>query len=208
VHPRPKAIVGRRLAQAAYTSVYGGAGVSSGPVLAGCALAGATLTIDFNATSLRGAPITWSAGASAAKQNTALYVLVGSPFPAWAQANHHTDWHQYKGPYEDGNEVGVEGWRAVDATVSGPAQLTVDLSALGGATPTALRYAFGTGGWGAPHLDRMCCGPTVDVTLEPCPMDSCPLHAGVAPFNLPGVPFLAEIAGGKCKCVAPQVCDA
>ena len=65
-----------------------------------------------------------------------------------------------------------------------------------------------TGGWGAPFLDRMCCGPTVDVTLQPCPMDSCPLHAGIAPFDLPGVPFLAEIAGGKCKCVAPQVCDA
>lgn len=213
VHPRPKAIVGRRLAQAAYSSVYGGSGVSTGPVLAGCSLVDSSLKITFNAELLKGQGITWSSNASAAKENTALYVLIGSPFPAWAEANHHTDWHQYEGPYAGGNEVGITGWKAIDAVVTGANELTADLSSLGGATPTALRYAYGTGGWGAPFINRMCCGPTVDVSLQPCPMGSCPLHSAALPANplsaLPGVPFLAEITGaGKCKCVAPQVCDA
>jgi len=211
VHPRPKMWVGQRLAQAAYATVYGGAALASGPVVSGCTLAGATLTLTFNATLLRGEKISWSKGASAAAETTALYVLVGAPFPSWAEATHHAaDWRSYKGPYAGGNEAGVEGWVAVDAAVSGDASLAVDLAPLGGAVPTAVRYAFGTGGWGAPFVNRMCCGPTTDVTLEPCAPDSCPLHAGGGGgglVRLPGVPFLAEIVEGKCRCMAPQVCD-
>jgi sialate O-acetylesterase len=208
VHPRAKAPVGRRLAQAAFATAYGGPGPASGPVFAGCALGASSLRLTFDAARLAGAAVTWSPNASAALQNTALYVLVGAPFPAWAAANHHAaDWRSYRGPYADGNEVGVAGWVAVDAVASGPAELTVDLSPLGGAVPTAVRYAYGTGGWGAPFQDRMCCGPTVDVSLQPCPMDSCPLHAAAPHVALPGVPFLAELVGGKCRCVAPQTCD-
>ena len=67
----------------------------------------------------------------------------------------------------------------------------------------------GTGGWGAPFLTRMCCGTKVDATLEPCPPDSCPLHATGTPLDLPGAPFLAEItAAGKCRCLEPTRCDA
>jgi hypothetical protein len=209
VHPRPKMYVGQRLAQAAFASVYGGDALASGPVLAGCALAGDALTITFDAARLRGEAIAWSEGATAAAEDTALYVLVGAPFPAWAAANHHSaNWRDYAGPYASGNEAGVSGWVAVNARATGAAELTVDLSPLKGAVPTAVRYAWGTGGWGAPFINRMCCGPTVDVTLEPCAPDSCPLHAGVAPFRLPAVPFLAEIAGGVCKCMPPQKCDA
>jgi hypothetical protein len=211
VHPRPKMYVGQRLAQAAWATVYNGSAIASGPVIAGCSVGSgsSTMTLTFNSTLLKGEKIAWSKGASAAAESTALYVLVGSPFPSWAAANHHNaDWRSYQGPYANGNEVGVSGWVAVDATVSGGNELTVDLSPLKGAAPTAVRYAYGTGGWGSGFVNRMCCGPTTDVTLEPCAPDSCPLHAGETPFRLPAVPFLAEIKNGKCACVAPQVCDA
>lgn len=209
VHPRPKMYVGQRLAQAAYATIYNGNAIASGPVVSGCTVSGASLTLTYNKTLLKGEKISWSKGASAQAETTALYVLVNTPFPTWASANHHDGaWQSYKGCYANGNEVGVTGWVAVDATATGDNQLTVDLSPLKGAVPTAIRYAYGTGGWGGDSVNRMCCGPLTDVTLEPCAPDSCPLHAGESPFRLPGLPFLAEITeNGKCKCVAPQTCD-
>lgn len=206
VHPRPKALVGRRLAQAAYVTAYGGAGLASGPVLAGCALtpAGDALRIAFDARALRGAGIQWRASASAANETTALYVLrAPAALPPGAGDGHHSARpSDYRGPYANGNEAGVEGWVAVNGVVSGAGELTVDLAALGGAAPTAVRYAWGTGGWGAPFLTRMCTGPRVDCALQPCEAEACPLWAG----GLPGVPFLARIEGGRCVCLPPQVC--
>ena len=204
VHPRPKAVVGRRLAQAAYATAYGGALLASGPRLAGCALQGGSLRIAFDAALLKGQGITWSSAASTGSETTALYVLPApAQLPASAGDGHHSgNPRDYQGPFAGGNEGGVSGWVAVNAAVSGPAELTVDLAALGGAAPTAVRYAWGTGGWGAPFLTRMCTGVAKDCSLEPCPAEACPLWAG----GLPGEPFLARIQDGKCQCLPPQVC--
>ena len=200
VHPRPKALIGKRLAQAAHAAIYGGASVPSGPVFTGCTVAGPMLTLRFNSS----APASWSPAAATANETTALYVLSGAPLPANAADNHHApNWQSYQGPFANGNEVGVKGWVAVNAAlVAGGSALSVDLSALGGAAPTAIRYAWGTGGWGAPFLTRMCSGPTVDCSLQPCEVDSCPFSAG----GLPAAPFLAAIEGGVCKCLPPQEC--
>jgi len=54
LHPRSKRPVGRRLATAAFNTVYGGKAAFSGPVLSGCTLSDTTLTIDFNESMLRG----------------------------------------------------------------------------------------------------------------------------------------------------------
>jgi hypothetical protein len=199
VHPRPKAIIGRRLAQAAHAAVYGGDSVPSGPVFTGCSVAGAVLTLNFNSS----VPASWASFAAVANETTALYVLTGNPLPADVEDNHHgPNWQAYEGPFANGNEVGVKGWVAVNAQLAGAGALSADLSALGGAAPTAVRYAWGTGGWGAPFLTRMCTGPTVDCSLQPCNIDMCPFSAG----SLPAAPFLARIEGGVCKCLTPAVC--
>ena len=148
----------------------------------------------------------FSGNASVALENTALYVLVGAALPDLT-ANHHAPPQDYKGPYADGNEFGVEGWVPVTATRGQSSHtLTVDLTALGGRVPTAVRYASGEGGWGGTHNNRMCCGPQVDIALQPCPPASCP-HKGSGMGALPGGPFVAAIEGGKCACTPPRVCD-
>lgn len=199
VHPRPKAIIGRRLAQAAHAAIYGGASAPSGPVLTGCSVAGSVLTLRYNSS----APASWSSAASIANETTALYVLAGAALPANAADNHHgPDWREYEGPFANGNEVGVKGWVAVNAKISVNGTLAVDLSPLDGAAPTAVRYAWGTGGWGAPFLTRMCTGPKIDCSLQPCETESCPFSGG----GLPAAPFLAAIENGACKCLPPAVC--
>ena len=209
IHPRPKGILGRQLARAAQALSYGGGAALqlSGPALAGCTVSGATLTLRFNATLLAGAAVTWSANASRNLENTALYALAApAALPADYGAGHHGSPGSYKGPYANGNEWGVEGWVALDA-VSGPgaAELSVDLTPLGGAAPTAIRYASGAGGWGSGSSNRMCCGPSINVAVEPCAPNSCPLQAG----GLPGVPFTAAIdATGHCTCAPPMSCNA
>lgn len=206
-HPRPKAIIGQRLAQACYATAYNGPLPSKGPQFTGCTLSTpTTLTIAFNASALLGNPLNWSPTASIDGETTALYVLP-SPLtlPSNAGENHHSgDWRSYEGPFAGGNEVGVKGWVAVNGKVGeGGDTLEVDLSPLGpGVPPSAVRYAWGTGGWGAPFLTRMCTGTKKNCNLEPCEIQSCPLKAG----GLPGEPFLAEIKAGKCVCLPPQVC--
>lgn len=54
IHPRSKKPVGERLARGAYNTVYGGTGSITGPTLAGCAVAGASLAIEFDTSLLRG----------------------------------------------------------------------------------------------------------------------------------------------------------
>ena len=199
VHPRPKALLGRRLALAGHAAIYGGDSTPSGPVFTGCAVAGSVLTMRFNSSG----PASWAPTASIALENTALYVLAGAKLPSNVASNHHaSDWRSYEGPFANGNEVGVKGWVAVNAVVDGGGALTVDLAPLKGAPPTAVRYAWGTGGWGAPFLTRMCTGPTLDCSLQPCETEACPFSGG----GLPALPFLAAIEGGVCKCLPPQVC--
>ena len=110
VHPRPKDVPGRRLAQAAFASVYLPSSplLVQGPVLAGCSVAadGASLTLRFDAAALKGERVTVSKPALArplnlSAENTALYVLAGAQIDLTAiAANHHNQTQQgYKGPY-------------------------------------------------------------------------------------------------------------
>lgn len=213
IHPRSKGIVSARLAQAAYATLLAPPDApipATGPVLAGCTYeaGSARLQIRFNASLMAGQNLTWSAGATVQAETTALYVLVNASLPANASANHHAPSNTYRGPFSNGNELGVEGWVAVNAaTGPGPAAITVDLSSLQGQRPTAVRYAWGGSGQGAPFQARMCCGPTVDITLEPCAPGSCPLKM-TGPGALPAVPFVAAInAAGQCECLQPQTCN-
>jgi len=212
IHPRAKGLIGRRLAQAVYASFYGGTEVlASGPVLAGCNLNNNNrlLVIRFNSTLLGNENVSWSQGVTAVAENTALYVLVNNTLSNTSMiANHHGSNRNYNGAFSNGNEFDSTGWVAVNA-YTGPGQhaITVDLSPLNGLRPTAVRYAAGGSGQGAPFNARICCGPTVDVTLEPCAPESCPLKAtGVG--TLPGLPFVAAINDeGNCECFAPTVCN-
>lgn len=214
IHPRAKGWVGQRLAQAAYASVYAPSPsvITTGPVLAGCAVAGGgrVLTLTFTRTLLAGQNVSWSAGVSTMAENTALYVLTNATLPPDTGSNHHSgNGRDYRGPFANGNELGVTGWVPVTGSVgTDGVSLNVDLSPLNGAKPTAIRYAFGGGGTGAPFQARMCCGPTVDISTEPCAPASCPLKA-TGPASLPANPFFAAITEeGKCQCFAPMACDA
>ena len=73
--------------------------------------------------------------------------------------------------------------------------ITVDLSPLNGAVPTAVRYAYA---WGVPN----CCDITDPTTFtsKDC-IANCPVMSS---SGLPANPFIAKIAGGKCKCVPPR----
>ena len=85
-------------------------------------------------------------------------------------------------------------WHFVDIEAgSSPNEIVVDLSRTNG-TAFAIRY-----GWTGD-----CCSENPP-TSDPCPIGICPLVGTVS--NLPANPFVAHIVGGKCKCVAPQVCD-
>ena len=228
VHPRPKDVMARRLAQAAFASVYmpSSALLLQGPVLAGCSVSadGASLTLRFDAAALKAERVIVSKPALAralnlSAQNTALYVLAGAQIDlAAVSANHHNVSQQgYKGPYEGGNEYNVEGWRAVMPAEGAAAnEITFDLAPLGGAAPTAVRYGAGAGSYGTgPGVSNaaICCGPFQDVGRSPCPPASCPLKSsattgGQLATELPAAPFVAAIVGGRCVCAAPQVCDA
>lgn len=90
-----------------------------------------------------------------------------------------------------------EGWINLPITASaGPTAITVDLTPLKGAVPTAVRYAWGT-------VD--CCDLTDRDTYSKhgC-IANCPL---VSSTGLPANPFIAKITANKCDCVAPQVCN-
>ena len=101
-----------------------------------------------------------------------------SKHPIYALNTHHYTVYRYYGPFADGNEMGVRGWVPVAAT-AGPTKntLVVDLSHLPeGATVSAIRYGAGSGGYNATtgeYLDRglgkslVCCGPHVDIALQP-----------------------------------------
>lgn len=147
-------------------------------------------------------------------------MLMNIPPPPTRYAASGFQWPDYT-KHAPGNEFGVTGWVAVmPVAVPGTNKVTVDLSMLNGANPTAVRYSMGAGGNGYflnmstsppdnPHSTqsgRFCCGPTVDTSLMPCPPESCPIKAS-GRLSLPAVPFVANIVGGKCACIPPQQCD-
>jgi len=232
LHPRTKGVSSDRLAQAAYASVYNTSTslLSTGPIFSGCLISGQTLTITFDEASLKNERVLvlkpeGAEPLSLQLENTALYILTnpsGLPPAALAGHNFKSDSAQYHGPYSiglfqgnkvPGNEFGVKGWVAV-MPVAGPSpnQVSVDLSPLDGASPTAIRYNLGSGGNGDflnrtnGQAGRLCCGPFVDVSKEPCFIGSCPIKAS-GRLNLPALPFLAQIKDGKCLCLPPTVCS-
>jgi len=231
LHPRTKDVPGARLAQAIFAAQYAAPDspvLATGPVIAGCTVSGGSLTLTFDAALLKGERVTVSKPPladplSLELENTALYILVNASLPDfdghnpcnYATNECNPSGYRYKGPFSTGNELGVEGWVAVMPT-AGPAanEVTVDLAPLKGQLPTAVRYGLGagSGAWlpgqtQGPGCQRVCCGLGQDCSLKPCPAGSCPIKAsGVG--ELPATPFRAAIVGSKCKCVAPQVCDA
>ena len=78
-----------------------------------------------------------------------------------------------------------------------PSSITVDLSPLNGARPTAVRYAWGV-------VDCCDLSDPAAFTSEPC-IANCPIMGS---SGLPANPFTAKVKGGKCECVAPQACGA
>ena len=179
IHPRTKLILGTRLAKAAAVVVYGAAGPTTGPVIAGCSLSsdGETLTVMFNTTLLTtGQKVVvqdynMSFGANA----SAFEICTGEVNPDFAPDEKDGNW-TFVNMKDDGSGKGF----------------SVDVK---GIKPTAIRYAWG---------DYVCCG-TLDRTYTPCPPASCPVMA--SPSGLPAMPFFALLQDGKCKCIPPQVCD-
>jgi hypothetical protein len=91
-------------------------------------------------------------------------------------------------------------WIAVNIAEGGaPNEVVVDLS-------TINRTLF-------PHIFAIrydwtgdCCSENPP-TSKPCPLASCPIMGSNS--MLPANPFVAHITSeGKCKCIAPQICDA
>lgn len=126
-------------------------------------------------------------------------------------------WKQTDGQFQYGQAVSVHAvsraaclvcltvfcvaWQWINLPVmavgSTPGTITADISQLGGQVPTAVKYA-----WGSTN----CCDlsdPTLGMT-HGC-VANCPIMGS---SSLPANPFIAKITGGKCGCVAPQVCGA
>ena len=212
--------------------------LATGPVLAGCSVdsAAGTLTLRFNASLLKGERVVAQKPAGAAAmslslENTGLYLLANSTGIPVSDAEHGFNpcnyatnagcaQNTYLGPYSNGNEYGVAPWVAVlPSTGTAANEIVVDLTPLNGVAPSAVRYAAGAAsgvpapGGGAPGTgfrnQRICCGPHVDTSHEPCPPEACPLKAtnSAGGLSLPALPFRANIVGGRCVCIAPQVCD-
>jgi hypothetical protein len=101
----------------------------------------------------------------------------------------------WAGPPTTGYSSAAGKWFQVDILSATASSVTVDLSALNGTAPVAIRYAWGI-------FD--CCN-TGDPMLyigKPCD-NACPITSSTL---LPANPFMAKLVGGKCSCIAPQVC--
>ena len=214
IHPRPKRVVGERLAAAARAVVYGDeAQIYTGPVLAGCKVVHAAhhspfsssvwIDISFDASLLRGdAVVAWHAEQGGANALS----WTGSSGQFFAPG-------EYDSPMEvqvnNGSWVGVQILATADrenidpaALVAGTATLppnynvvTVSAGIDASANITGIRWAWG---------DNPCC-PRLSRSMVPCPVNSCGI--GTVNSSLPAVPFVARIVGGRCKCLPPQKCD-
>ena len=208
IHPRVKKQVGARLAQAAWSLVYGHQDTTAwtGPVISGCSMTGTTIKLKFNRTLLQ------AAGAAVdvrdynkTEQASVTWVLI-APLPADADKNYQYPNRQpWWGDSRD--------WINVDIAAD-PADKTAVIVTLpegvqlgSGKTITAIKYGHQSPK-GSPQSgeDKICCGNR-DFATHPCAPESCPISSGQGGDKLPAMPFHAAIVGGKCKCFAPQVCD-
>ena len=102
----------------------------------------------------------------------------------------------WAGPPAGAYNASAGKWFQVDIVSATADSVTVDLSALNGSSPVAIRYSWGI-------FD--CCNTGDPMLYVDKPCDTlCPITA--APSQLPANPFMAKLIDGKCVCVAPQEC--
>ena len=227
IHPRSKKEVGDRLGRAAYNTVYGGSGAATGPTLSSCAVTGSALTINFNATLLRGdtlAPLPprfppWHASMSSG--GTQLWVQTNATLfcmeplclrNVTSGACEHVDPKnpksavaEYCPTWAGGDGVTVMPAGTFDASSSW-FMLNYTLASSGAAIVVDLAPLKGVQptavryAWGV--ID--CCDWTDSATyVQHGCIASCPIMSS---SGLPANPFQAQIAESVCKCVAPQAC--
>eukprot|EP00937_MAST-01D_sp_MAST-1D-sp2_P003168 g3168.t1 len=217
IHPRVKRQVGERLSQAAWRVAYGHVDTASnGPVLAGCAVeaapgGGQQLRMKFNST-LQGGDGLAVAEYNRTEKASVTWVLLSTAeggaggIPQDAGRN----WlYENRQPWWGDNDR----WVNVDIALDSVDGAVVATLPAGNATVLAVRYGH-VSPKGHPQCGhyKICCGDRNFVTdpcaPESCPISSVPASATTANRPLPALPFHARIVGGKCKCLAPQVCDA
>eukprot|EP00041_Stephanoeca_diplocostata_P010993 m.177446 g.177446 ORF g.177446 m.177446 type:complete len:685 (-) comp18367_c0_seq2:175-2229(-) len=219
IHPRSKKQVGDRLGTAAYNTVYGGTKAYTGPTLAGCTVSATTLTIAFDASLLRGdkvvlqqynapvftpyyrgvaPPLNHGGSQLYVQTNASNFCMETYVNPANTSGPRYCPtWAGGPGPKSAGNADLDQGWINLPITSATATGITVDLTPLNGSAPTAVRYAWG--------ITDCCDLMDPELYVSHGCVANCPIMSS---SGLPANPFQAQIVGGKCKCVAPQVCDA
>eukprot|EP00756_Hemistasia_phaeocysticola_P044856 Hpha_TRINITY_DN18640_c0_g1::TRINITY_DN18640_c0_g1_i1::g.115738::m.115738/K05970/SIAE; sialate O-acetylesterase len=201
IHPRDKLPVGQRLAKAAYGDVYGADVQTTGPVISGCTVSGGELTIKFNA-GLLGKDTMYVGEYQRAHTASMLQVLTNASLfcvQIKKEDGHDTECLDDGSGREMNHTLtssvfdSLDTWPMVNVSVTGASTLVANISRFEGKV-FGLRY-----GWYG-----SCCSLDAP-TSDPCPIASCPLKG--SPSMLPVNPFIAKIVDGKCKCLAPQVCD-
>jgi hypothetical protein len=196
IHPRIKPPVGWRLAAAYINQFLGGSAPFTGPTIAGCAVAGGTITVSYNLTLLRGERVLvqpWDADMTHwGVADSSGFMVCFSAAPGGADCL--SDDERHLGLWVAApSAAGADGASAV---------LTVPPPPPAGGVLSAVRY-----GWPLSNEGDTCC-PNRNVTKgwEVCIPANCPIKT--AQSLLPGNPFYANVTGGKCRCLAPQRCDA
>ena len=189
IHPRDKLPVGARLARAAWSQVYDGDKISTGPTVSGCNVDGSSIVIRFDLN-------------DGDRVSVRDYASKGLPSKFEILTNASLFCMQTTGDgttcIDDGTGHGIPysasfdtAWQSVD--VRSRDDTSVEVFNLDVSKVVAVRYAW----------QGACCDDR-PATSEPCPVASCPINGLVFPAN----PFLARITdSGKCECIAPQVCD-
>ena len=211
IHPRVKYQVGARLAQAAWSLVYGHPEVAfTGPVLSGCSLVGATLTVRFNTSLLAKSSKAVDVSTYNKTEKASVMWVKTTPLPMdgdknWAYTNREPWWG------DDASWHNIDYIRSKSDATQVVATISEELAALMKARSlsiTAIKYGHQSPK-GSPQSgeDKICCGNR-NFAVDPCAPESCPISSGTGVNKLPAMPFHAEITtSGKCKCFAPQVCD-
>ena len=195
IHPRFKREVGRRLALA-----FLGA---PAPTLAGCTLSTTQLKLRMQVAVDDAATLQWqaadwnqSAWGTQDSDSSALMLCAGKP-----------------GTPPDACAAGASMWMPVPLANSGLIgephtngtqlqQFVVDLAALNGSRPLALRYAWPLSSNG----DTCCPAARAMQGRQPCVPASCPIIT--SKNALPANPFYAIFnSEGRCQCEAPTVCN-
>ena len=236
IHPRSKYQVGRRLAIASHSLVYGGSGPETGPVISGCEVVGSKITIHFNKTLLKGEKLqvkaynrTAGVSGAAVLGNASFYcaesALRCKMVPGNSTRPEHCgsslqEW--YCPADEDANRFDPmlrEGEEMERVAVSGVpprnpyknAWLVADVAAGADGASIVIDASVLNGTEPvavkyAYDMPRTCCDTG---SLLIGKSVGCALEAcpvTTSPSRLVPNPFMVKITGGKCVCTAPQVC--